>query len=173
MAFQLPTRTFLAYLQKNPALRSLIKAATNQTLLYAGSFIKPMWKDIEDFKRQNPQYSQKEILPDVLARISAPGTPYVNLLAYVQDVERSVPWKPDGFTMWRALSGIFASNAVGAVSFQIGSGVTASDKVFAATEVGVLMRNPRVDPTTKDLLFYFQDCIKKRESKINFGFMSA
>lgn len=173
MAFQQPTRTFLSYLQKNPVIRSQIKAAPNQTLLYAGYFFKPMWKEISDFKRQNLQFSQKEILPDVLARLSAPGTSFVSLLAYVQNVESHVPWKPDGFTLWRALSGIFASNAVGTVSFQIGSGVTVSDKVFAATEVAVLMRNPKVDSTTKDLLDYFQRCIQSRESKINFGFMSA
>lgn len=47
---------------------------------------------------------------------------------------------------WRALSGILASNAVGTVSFAIGSGVT------------------------KDILACYQRCIRNRQAAINFGF---
>jgi hypothetical protein len=173
MSFQPPTRQFLSFLQSNPAIRYQIRAAPNQTLLYAGFFFKPMWKEIADFKANNPEFAQKETLPEVLARISVPGTGHSNLLLYIQDVERQVPWKPDSFTLWRALSGIFASNAVGAVSFQIGSGITAADKVFAATELSVLMRNPNVDAETKDLLSYFERCIESKQTNINFGYLAS
>ena len=74
-----------------------------------------------------------------------------------------------------SLSGIFASNAIGAVSFQVGSEVS-QKKVFAMTEVSVLARNPRVDPLTKELLAYFQRCIHTRQTdiiNINVGFIAG
>jgi hypothetical protein len=173
MTFQPLTKQFLSYLQSNPAIRYQIRALPDQTLLYAGFFFKPMWKEIADFKIKNPEFAQKETLPEVLARILVPSTGHSNLLQYIQDVERRVPWKPDGFTLWRALSGIFASNAVGAVSFQIGSGITATDKVFAATELSVLARNPNIDAVTKDLLSYFGRCIQSKQVDINFGYLAS
>jgi hypothetical protein len=173
MVFQAATKAFLSFLQKHPEVRHQIRAGPGRTLLYAGSFFKPMWKEIADYKRAHPEVAEKQMLPDVLARIPMPGTRYVSLLAYVQEFERQVPWQPDGFTVWRALSGIFASNANGAVSFQIGSGVEAGQKVFAATEASVLSRNPDVDATTKDLLSYFQRCIQSKQANINLGYISA
>ena len=173
MSFQPPTRQFLTFLQDNPLIRGQIRAAPDQTLLYAGFFFKPMWKEIKDFKAANPEFAQKETLPEVLARVAAPGTGHANLLAYMQTVEKQVPWKPDSFTLWRALSGIFASNAVGAVSFQIGSGITKSDKVFAATELAVLMRNPNLDAATKELLHYFERCLETKQTNINFGLVAG
>jgi hypothetical protein len=44
--------------------------------------------------------------------------------------------------------------------------------VFAATEVPVLLRNPNVDSVTKDLLAYFQRCIKSRQPHVDLGFIS-
>jgi len=173
MGFQPATRHFLSYLQKHPEVRHQIRAGPDRTLLYAGSFFKPMWREIADYKHAHPELAQKQMLPDVLSHILVPGTGYLSLLAYVQDLERQVPWQPDGFTVWRALSGVFASNAIGAVSFQIGSGVEAAKKVFAATEASVLARNPHVDVTTKDLLAYFQRCIQTKQADINLGFISA
>jgi len=173
MALKPETRAFLAFLQQHPEIRRQIRAAPGRTLLYAGSFFKPMWKEIADYKRAHPEVADKQMLPDVLARVPVPGSRHGSLLVYVQDLERQVPWQPDGFTVWRALSGIFASNATGAVSFQVGSGVTPGQKVFAATEASVLARNPNVDATTKDLLAYFQRCIQSKESNINIGFISA
>ncbi len=172
MAFQAQTRAFLTFLQSNPGVRDQIRAAPGKTLLYAGSFFKPVWREIAEYKRSQPQLADKQTLPDVLALIRVPGTPYPSLLAYVQDVESKVPWNPDGFTLWRALSGLFAANAVGAVSFSIGSGVTGA-KVFAATEAMVLARNPQVDPVTKDMVAYYLSCIKNKQVNINAGFISA
>jgi hypothetical protein len=163
------TRALLSILHAHPLLRWQIRAAPNRTLLYSGSFFRPVWQEIADLKRSNPDIASKETLPDVLARLPVPGTTYSSLLAFVQDVE--YPWQPDGYIVWRALSGIFASNAVGSVSFQVGSSITAS-KVFAATEVPVLLRNPNVDSVTKDLLAYFQRCIKSRQPHVDLGFIS-
>jgi hypothetical protein len=170
MSLQPGTRALLSVLHAQPALRWQIRAAPDCTLLYSGSFFKPVWKEIADLKRSNLALSNKETLPDVLARLPVPGTTYPNLLAFVQDVEQ--PWQPDGYVVWRALSGIFASNAVGKVSFQIGSGVEAS-KVFAATELNVLLRNPKVDGVTRDLLAYFKRCIESRQPGVNLGFMAS
>ena len=170
MALQPGTRALLSILHAQPSLRWEIRAAPDRTLLYSGSFFKPAWKEIADLKRSNPALASKETLPDVLARLPVPGTTYPSLLAFVEDVEQ--PWQPDGYTVWRALSGIFASNAVGSVSFQIGSGVEAS-KVFAATELNVLLRNPKVDGVTKELLAYFKRCVETRQSGINLGFIAG
>jgi len=71
------------------------------------------------------------------------------------------------------LSGIYASKAIGSVSFYIGSGVSKSNKVFAATEIPVLLRNPHVDPVTKDILSYYQRCIQSGQTAINFGFIGG
>ena len=59
------------------------------------------------------------------------------------------------------------------MSFQIGSGITVDQKVFAATEASVLSRNPNVDETTKDLLAYFQRCIQSKNPNINIGLMTV
>ena len=173
MALQRETKSFLAFLQGRPDVRGKIRAAPGRTLLYAGTFFKPVWKEIAELKRARPEFAAKELLPDVLARIPVPGTGHPHLLAYAQGVERAVPWRPDGFIVWRALSGIFAANAVGPVSFQIGSDVAASGKVFAATELAVLLRNPNVDARTKDVLAYYQGCIQNKKTAINFGFISG
>ena len=173
MPFNPMTITFLKYLHNNPAVRSQVRAGVNQTLLYSGTFGKPMWSEIEMRRRFYGGLLDKQTLPDVLVQVAAPGTGHPSLRAYVEDVERNVPWQPDGFTIWRALSGIFAANAVGKVSFLIGGGITRDTKVFAATEVGVLMRNAKVDAITKDLLAYYLRCIQSKEPSLNLGFISA
>ena len=71
------------------------------------------------------------------------------------------------------MSGIFAANAVGPVSFYVGSGINKKDKVFAATEIPVLLRNPNVDALTKDVLAYYQRCVQNKQQGINFGFISG
>jgi hypothetical protein len=170
VALQPGTRALLSILQAHPSLRWEIRAAPDRTLLYSGSFFRPVWKEIADLKRTRPELASKETLPDVLGRLPVPGTKYSSLLAFVEDVEQ--PWQPDGYTVWRALSGIFASNAVGKVSFQIGAGVEPS-KVFAATELNVLLRNQKVDHVTRDLLAYFKRCVETRQPGINLGFIAS
>jgi hypothetical protein len=173
MALHPATKEFLMFLQKNPIIRARIKAPANTTMLYAGRFFKPIWQEIEIAKLTDPQVRSKALLPDVLARIEAPNHPHQSLLQWAKALDSYQPWRENGYVVWRALSGIFASNASGAVSFAIGSGVSKVDKVFAATELPVLMRNPKVDATTKDILAYYGRCIKSGQTAINFGFISS
>jgi len=109
----------------------------------------------------------------VLASIATPGQAHSSLLAWAKALDSQAPWKENGFLVWRALSGIFASNAKGRVSFAIGSGVTKDEKVFAATELPVLLRNPRIDAVTRDILAYYQRCVQSGMHEINFGFIGG
>jgi hypothetical protein len=173
MALLPQTRALLQFLQRNPQIRAQIRAAPDATVLYAGMLMKPAWKEIDEMRLRLPQMSTKRTLPEVLQSILLPGTAFVNLLHWVQSLDSVQPYKENGFIAWRAVSGIFASNAVGKVSFVIGSGVTRAEKVFAATELRVLMRNPRVDEITKDLLEYYQRCIDEGRPNLNLSFISA
>jgi hypothetical protein len=173
MQLNAKTREFLRYLRTHPNVRREIRATIGQTLLYAGSFFKPMWKEMEEYKAAHPEIAAKETLGDVLRRIPAPGTSHATLFAYVDLLDKQVPLQPDGFTIWRALSGIFAANASGGVSFQIGSDITTATKVFASTEIAVLSRNPNISEESKDMLAYYERCIRRGEVDINTGFISA
>jgi hypothetical protein len=164
------TRALLGILQAQPSLRWRIRAGRDRTLLYSGSFFRPVWKEIEEFRRMRPELAAKESLPDVLARLPVPGTTYPSLLAFVQDVEQ--PWHPDGFAVWRALSGIFASNAEGSVSVQVGAGLGEA-KVVPASELGALLRDPAIDGVTKALLAYFKRCVETRFADVSLGFISG
>ncbi len=173
------TKEFGRFLARNPAIRNQIHAAPDRTLLYSGAFFRASYQEIKARKLSDPQLREKEILPDVLARISIPPSlfpdpkrVFPNLLAYVNDLELRVPKTPDQFTIWKVLSGIFAANAVGKVSFWIGGGVDAS-KVFVATELKVLMRNPKVDQVSKDLMEYYLRCVENKNPDMNIGFISA
>lgn len=168
-----PTKDLLRYLQKNPAVRASIAAPPNMTLLYAGSFFRPVWQELEQIKRTNPDVAAKRLLPDVLERIRTSGQPYPTLLAWVKALDTLIPWRENGYIAWRALSGIFAANAIGTVSFYIGSNVSRGEKVFGATELPVLMRNPNVDAVTRDALSYYQRCVQNGQCSINFGFIGG
>lgn len=178
------TKEFLRFLQAHPEVRSRIRAGANQTVLYSGGFFKPMWKEV----KEDPEMAGKQTLEYVLNRRTPPGNGHATLADYVQAVLQEVKddkrldeptVRANHTIIWRALSGIFASNAVGRVSFQIGEGVSKEidpkkpRNVFAATELDVLLRNPRVDATTRDLLAYFKRCIQSKEANINVGFISA
>lgn len=173
MPLQAPTRELLVYLRQHPELRARIRARPDATLLYAGAFFRPVWQDIVQHKRSHTQMADKQILPEVLATLTGPGMPHPHLLAWVQAIDHLQPWAENGFIAWRALSGIFAANAQGAVSFVIGSPVSLASKVFAATEVAVLSRNPRIDATTRDLVAYFQRCIQLKREDINVAFIAG
>jgi hypothetical protein len=169
VALQPGTRALLSILHAQPSLRWQIRAAPNRALLYSASFFRSVWKELADLKRTNVAVKAKETLPDVLARLPVPGTTYPSLLAFVEDVEH--PWQPDGFIVWRALSGIFASNAEGAVSFQIGAGIEPS-RIFSAEELPDLLKDPNVDAVTKDVLAYFQRCVQSRQPGVNLEFLA-
>ena len=171
MPIQPATKEILVYLQSNPQVRARIAAPPNLTLVYAGSFFRPVWQELEQLKRCSHEVASKKLLPDVLASIAIPGRPHPTLLAWVKSLEQLQPWQENGFIIWRSLSGIYASNAVGAVSFHVGSGIDKSDKVFAVTEIPVLLRNSRIDPTTRNMLDYYQRCLQSGRSAINLGLM--
>jgi hypothetical protein len=168
-----PTRDLLSFLQKNRALRGRIAAPPNSTLVYAGNFFKPVWKEIEQMKLSNRAVASKTLLPDVLAKIQTPGQPNPTLLTWAKALDALCPWKDNGFVAWRALSGIFAANAVGTVSFVIGSDVAKTQKVFAATELPVLLRNPNIDAVSRDVLAYFQRCVQAGQTSIDFGYIGG
>ena len=173
MSLLQPTKDLLAFLKKNPAVRSQIAAPPNATLLYAGNFFRPIWLELEQIKRSNRDVASKRLLPEVLSRIQTPGQPHATLLDWAKALDSLAPWKENGYIIWRALSGIYASNAVGTVSFYVGSGVTNPGKVFLATELPVLLRNPKVDGVTKDVLQYYQRCSQSGQTDMNFGFIGG
>jgi hypothetical protein len=173
MPMHATTRDFLSFLQKNPGLRARIRAPKDKTLLYAGSFFKPMWQEIADMKRSIPQLQDKVTLTEVLAAMPLHGAPFPHLLAWAERINSLQPWQDNGFVAWRALSGIFAANAVGSVSFQVGSGISKEAKVFAATEIAVLARNPNVDTVSKDMLGYYQRCLELKHPGMNAGYIAA
>jgi hypothetical protein len=169
MVLQPGTRALLSILHAHPSLRWQMRGVPNRTLLFSASFFRSVWKELADLKRTNAAVKSKDTLLDVLARLPVPGTPYSSLLAFVQDVDH--PWQPDGFLVWRALSGILASNAEGAVFYQIGAGIEPS-RVFAAAELPGVLRDPSVDAVTKDLLAYFQRCVQSRQPGVNLEFLA-
>ena len=83
-----PTKDLLQFLQKNPAVRAQIRAAPDKTLLYAGSFFKPVWRELAELKLSSPQIAAKQILPEVLERIRVAGQAFANLLAWAQDIDK-------------------------------------------------------------------------------------
>ena len=114
-----PTRALLVFLNRHPDVRARIAALPDATLLYAGRLMQPAWKEIEDWRQQLPQLKTKKTLPDVLQAIRLTGQPHPNLLAWAQSLDALQPWKANGFIAWRALSGIFASNAKGSVACMV------------------------------------------------------
>jgi hypothetical protein len=177
-SLQAPTRQFLNYLQSHPEVRAQIRAPEHATLLYAGKALRNAWQELAALKDQGV-LGGLQTLPDVLAQIPAPGTGHASLLAYTQAVCDAVPWEDDGFIVWRALPGIFASQAKGRVSFHIGAGISsekddvAQRRVFAMTELHVLARNPHLDTLTGDVLAYYLRCLKNRNHAMSFSFIGG
>ena len=168
MPLQPATRSFMIYLQQHPEVRSRIKAERDKTLLYAGDFGSPIWLQLETYKRQHPGAIQ--LLHDVLQSIAAPPGSHGNMKDHVDDLTRKIPPR-DQSVIWKALSGIFASNAEGTVYFSVGSHVTPDKKVFASTEIAVLLRNPNISSVSRELVEYYRRCVQTKTSDINTGFM--
>ena len=111
------------------------------------------------------------MLPDVLARILVAGQPFPCLLEWAKALDHLTPWKENGFLVCVPYP-VLCSEVRSAVSFYIGSGISKADKVFAATELGVIARNPNVDGVTKDMVAYFKRCLETKSVDINSGFIS-
>jgi hypothetical protein len=168
MPLQQSTRDFLIYLQKNKPVRDRIKADRDKTLLYAGVVFAPAWREMEAFQRKHPGTVQ--MLPDVLKRIAAPPGSSGTLNDHVLALTRTLP-PADQLVVWKALSGILASNAEGTVYFYVGSGVDRAGKVFPSTEISVLARNPKVSYESKQLLEYYLRCVRNKQTSMNMGFL--
>ena len=172
------TKQFLSYLRRTPLARARICAPKDGTLLYSGKMMCNAWQEIAQLKERG-ELPGLYTLPDVLASISVPETGHTSLLRYTEATCKIVPWEDDGFIIWRALSGIFASQARGRVSFYIGSGISSDNsdvarrKVFAVTELPVLARNPHIDTLTRDVLGYYQRCVENRNHAMSFSFIGG
>lgn len=169
MAIDPGTKELLKFLKNNPSIRAQIKAPHNQTFIYAGDQILPAWKEIHRLKIRDPRIRLKLTLPDVLGKIRLTDAQFPTLHAWALAVDKIEPWRSNGFIAWKALSGIFAANASGQVSFVVGSGVTKEQKVFAATELPVLLRNPKIDAQTRDILSYYDRCLKFDKTALDYG----
>jgi hypothetical protein len=102
-----------------------------------------------------------------------PGTGYDSLLDWPKALDAVQPWKENGFIVLHALSGIYASDAVGTAPFYIASGIAKTDKALQQLNSQSSRGNPNVDPLTKDILSYYERCIQRGESAINFGFIGG
>jgi hypothetical protein len=128
MSLEAETQAFLLYLDANQSVRSLIRAAPNKTLLYAGRFFGAIFEDLEKDKAKNANLAKLQTLSDVLMLVPAPPTCADRTLkSYVEGLLARVPERPDGFAVWNALSTIFAGNAEGRVYFTVGSGIRGQD----------------------------------------------
>jgi hypothetical protein len=168
------TVDFMKLLNRNPMIRSQIRAAPGKTLVYAGKWKSDTWREIRVLQaKDDGRLEGKEILPDVLRRILLPGPPTRSLFDFLEDVGKRIPKRPDQFVLWRALSGIYVANAVPPVSFLIG-GEVGRDKVFVATELPVLLRNPKVmaDPDVKDILEYCRTCVQTKRTEITVAYLA-
>jgi len=173
-----PTKNFLAYLQKHPDLRQRIRAAPNRSVAYVGDFRDgAAWMRLLRRQLSDPRANDFQMLPDVLKSIVCPPDLYPaiglvtpptvrTLLDYVQFLTgegpypRQVPWNEDGFIIWRALSGIFMSNAIGRLRLMIGDAPAPGTKVFFKTEVFVLERNPNIDLFARDAVLQLRAQMK-------------
>jgi hypothetical protein len=174
VTMQPKTREFLKFLNANSEIRTRIRAPRDGTVLYTGAFfIRPAYKEISEMRKLHPHLATKKMLHEVLASIQLVGQPYPNLLEWIESLKPLEPWNRNGLVAWRAVSGLFASNASGRVSFVVGDGVDKQSKVFAMTEVHILARNPNVDDLTKDLLAYYKRCIDRGEPDIGVAFWGA
>ncbi len=185
MALSSRTTLFLRYLHDHPAVRRALRASPGKALFYAGElkntignsyygfgYDAPVWRSLLALQKTEPQWADKEILPQVMERVPAPDTKFPSLRHYAESVEeelrRTLPREsPDMLIMWRALSGIYAANASGAVSFYLGAQAGAPQKVFAATEIWILLRNAQVDDTTRDYLAYLKRCLESGQADLN------
>ena len=167
------TKSFLTYLQQRKDVRALITAGSDKTLLYAGhDGFGPAWRKILDFQRKQP--GAVETLHDVLARLPAPPPHHGTLQSYAEALaqkEKAANGPRSERVVWRTLSGIFASNAKGKVWFYVGFNVDPDTKIFALTEIAVLKRNTGISPESRDMLAYFERCVRTRNSEIGAGYL--
>lgn len=182
MALLPETRSFLAYLQKHRDLRYRIRAGRDRTILYVGdgfptlggNGFTPNWRELQSYQAKRPGIV--ETLHDVLRTLPAPPPHVGTLQSYAEKLaadEKRTNGSRAERVIWRALSGIFASNAQGTVWFLVGSHVDPNTKVFALTEVHVLRRNPDISRVSKSILEYYVRCIQNRNPDIGGSYLPS
>jgi hypothetical protein len=175
---RLATREFLRYLHAHPLIRTKIHAPEHATVLYAGTFFRKAFEELRALKA-TPEGRHLVTLEEVLSKVEAPDTDFPNLMAYANAVSTKTPYDDDTLIIWRALSGIYAAQAKGQVSFYVGKDVSRNKndlqnrKVFALTEVHVLARNGHLDTLTKDIVEYFQRCLCNPQESTAFSFIGG
>jgi hypothetical protein len=166
------TKDFLRYLAAHPGLRRQIAAPPDKSLVYAGQVIRAAWKELAQMKQREPALADFVLLPDVLKTLPAPHGSSLNsvtMLDHMSDLDQLEPWLENGFIAWRAVSGIYASQAIGRVRFYIGSCIKRDTNVFAATEVWVLLRNKKIDPLSREVVEYLVECVRSKRENIGFA----
>lgn len=172
------TRQFLRYLHAHPSVRTEIQAPEHATVLYAGTLFRKAFEELKALQA-TPTGRHLVMLEDVLKKVAAPDTDYPTLYAYANAASSNERQDEDTLIIWRALSGIYAAQARGQVSFYVGKGVSRDKndlqnrKVFALTEVHVLERNGHLDTLTKDIVAYFQRCLRNPKESTAFSFIGA
>ena len=163
---QAPTKGLLSWLGRNPGFRAQIKAPPNQTVAYCGDFSgQAAFLRLLRLQLQDPRTNDFVTLNNVMKRLAVPQDlfkavglvtpPGVRTLADLvghltgEAGPAKVPWQPDGFVIWRALSGILMQQATGRVRLLIGDAPAPGEKVFYKTEMFVLDRNPHIDPWSR------------------------
>ena len=167
-----PVRTFLKFLHDNPGFRRLIAAPPDKTLVYAGRFIRGAWRDLEAMAAKDPEVHDYVILPSVLRTLPPPQGTAIgtkSMHEHLLSLEALEPWEKNGFVAWRAVSGIYASNAVGRVRFYVGCQISPKTKVFAATEIWTLLRNAKLDPLSREIVEYLAEKVRTKQGDINFA----
>ncbi len=167
-----PARGFQRYLRTHPEFRDQIHAPKDETVAYVGSYLsQPAWHHLLHLQLSDPKTNNFYMLSDILRRIAVPndmfaevglvtGPAIETMLDYVNFItgdggrtpQVEVPWDPDGFVIWRTLSGISMSNATGRVRLLAADVPNRDAKIFFRTEVFVLSRNPGIDEFSKAAL---------------------
>jgi len=174
---QQPTKEFLGFLSKNPGLRKQIAAPHDKTLVYAGKFfLRDSWKELEHMQARDRDKHDFVLVPTILKGMHPPQGTVIgtqSMYEHLLMLDNLVPWQANGFIAWRAVSGIYASNASGKVRFYVGSGIRRATgplgeapKVLAATEVWVLIRNRNIDEASRDMVEYLARCVCTKQVDI-------
>jgi hypothetical protein len=159
-------KSFLGFLHNNRGIRAQIKASRDQGILYCGVHNgTPAYQHIE--QQQKEHGLQVQTLKDVTSKIPMPSNMGGgSLQEYAQELASGLEDDTNKAILWRALSGIYASNLSGKVALYVAEVVDETGlaggknadgtlhytqekrmqrKVFTATEVNVLRRNTAID----------------------------
>lgn len=162
---------FAVYLKNNPSIRSKICAGEHRTLVYCGSYLKPVSEELVNLRSRLKFFEELFLLNQILMQIKIQGRQWGTLYEWLLDLEENHPFEAGSNVAWRIVSGIMCKNAVGHVSFIIGDGVTPASKIFAQTEINVLRRNKNLTQDTYEMIDYCSKKIRCSGEKIRIIFL--